>query len=111
MERHRLRLPFAVVATVVAAGAATLALRPRTGLIEPAAVDAKAYFSAGQIERAREFRGPQRALGIAALAVSGGVLALVALRPPRPVRRALARAEARPLAGAAAAGAGLSVVL
>ena len=111
MERHRLRLPFAVVTTVVAAVAATVALRPRTGLIEPAAVEPKAYFSPSQIERAEDFRGPQRALGVAGLAVSGGVLAVIALRPPRAVRRALARAEARPLAGGAAVGAGLSLGL
>jgi STE24 endopeptidase len=111
MERNRLRLPFAVVATIVAVGAATVALRPRTGLIEPAPVDAKAYFSHGQIERAYAFRATQRLLGLAAVVVSGGVLVVVALRPPRAARRWLARAEARPLAGAAAVGAGLSLVL
>ncbi|HEV2773228.1 MAG TPA: hypothetical protein VGV57_10460, partial [Thermoleophilaceae bacterium] len=111
MGINRLRLPFAVVATVVAATAATVALRPRSGLIEPAAVDAQAYFSAAEIERARAFRGPQRVLGIGGLVVSGGVLALVALRPPRAVRRSLERAGRRPLAGSAAAGAGLSLAL
>ena len=111
MERHRLRLPFAVVATVAAAVAATVALRPRTGLIEPAAVEATAYFSRTQIERAQDFRGPQRLLGLAGLGVSGGVLAVIALRPPGAVRRALRRTEARPVAGGAAVGAGLSLVL
>ncbi len=111
MGINRLRLPFAVVATVVAATAATVALRPRSGLIEPAAVDAQAYFSAAEIERARAFRGPQRVLGVGGLVVSGGVLALVALRPPRAVRRSLERAGRRPLAGSAAAGAGLSLAL
>ncbi|MDQ3241526.1 MAG: hypothetical protein M3Q43_09130, partial [Actinomycetota bacterium] len=89
MERHRLRLPVAVAATVAAAALATFALRPRTGLIEPAAVDPQAYFSPAELERAREFRGPQRALGLAGLVVSGGILAVLALRPPRRVRRAL----------------------
>src|SRR5215218_3729847 len=111
MERDRLRLRFAVVATVVAAVAATVALRPRAGLLEPAAVEPTAYFSPAQIERAEDFRGPQRALALAGLALGGGVLAAIALRPPRAVRRAVARAERRRLVGGAAVGAGLSVVL
>jgi len=111
MERDRLRLPFAVVATVVAAGVATFALRPRSGLIEPAAVQPQAYFSAAELARASEFRGPQRVLGAAGLVVSGAVMTLLVLRPPRAVRRGLGRAGARPLAGGAAAGAGLSLVL
>jgi STE24 endopeptidase len=111
MLRHRLRLPVAVAATVAAAALATFALRPRTGLIEPAAVDPQAYFSPAELERAREFRGPQRALGLAGLLVSGGILAVLALRPPRRVRRALEAAGRRPLGGGAAAGAAISVVL
>ena len=111
MGINRLRLPFAVVATVVAATVATVALRPRSGLIEPAAVDPQAYFSAAEIERARAFQGPQRTLGAGGLLVAGGVLALIALRPPRAVRRALERTAPRPLAGGAAAGAGLALVL
>lgn len=111
MGMNRLRLPFAVVATVVAATVATVALRPRSGLIEPAAVDPQAYFSAAEIERARAFRGPQRVLGVGGLVVSGGVLVLVALRPPRVVRRSLERAGRRPVVGGAAVGAGLSLVL
>jgi len=96
---------------VVAAGAATLILRPRSGLIEPAAVDPKAYFSAADLERAADFRGLQRVIGLGSLAVSAGTLALLALRPPLPVRVLLDRAGARPLLGAAAVGAGLSLVL
>lgn len=104
-------MPLAVVAVAVCAGAATLLLRPRGGVIEPAAVEAQAYFSPAQLDRAEEYRGPQRLIGLGGLAVSGGVLALLALRPPRRVRRALERAGRRPVLGAAAAGAGLSVVL
>jgi len=96
---------------VVAAGAATLILRPRSGLIEPAAVDPKAYFSAADLERAADFRGLQRVIGLGSLAVSAGTLAVLALRPPLPVRVLLDRAGARPLLGAAAVGAGLSLVL
>ena len=95
----------------MAAGAATLILRPRSGLIEPAAVDPKAYFSAADLERAADFRGLQRVIGLGSLVVSAGTLAVLALRPPLPVRVLLDRAGARPLLGAAAVGAGLSLVL
>ena len=96
---------------VVAAGTATLILRPRGGYIEPTAVQAEAYFSPAQLERAQEFRGPQRALGLAGMGLSAATLALIALRPPRRVRRLLERADKRPLRGAALTGAGLSVTL
>ena len=46
-----------------AAGVATLALRPRSGLIEPAPVGARDYFSSDEIDRARAYQRPQRALG------------------------------------------------
>jgi STE24 endopeptidase len=108
MEDRRSRLPLAILAVAGAAAAATLILRPRNGLIEPAAVDVEAYFSADQLERAHEFRDPQRILGLAGLAVTGGTLALLALRPPRAVMAPLAR---RPLLGAAAVGAGIAVGL
>lgn len=92
----------------IAAGAATLLLRPRGGLIEPAAVDTTAYFSPRQLERARDFRDGQRLLAYAGLALSGGALAALALRPPR---RLLDRLGRRPLLGGAAAGAGISLTL
>ena len=111
MEGHRSRLPLAILGVVVAAGAATLILRPRSGLIEPAAVDATAYFSPAELERADDFRSGQRLLALAGLGVSGATLAFLALRPPPPVRRALELAGRRPIAGGAAAGAGIAVLL
>ena len=90
---------------MVAAAAATLLLRPRGGLIEPAAVDATAYFSPADLERAEDFRGPQRLLALAGLGLSGVTLVLIALRLPRE------RLRGRPLWGAAGAGAGLALVL
>jgi len=101
----------AVVIAVVAAGAATLILRPRTGLIEPAAIDPTAYFSAAELRRAEDFRGLQRLIGVGGLLVSAGTLALLALRPPRRVRRSLERAESHPVRGGALVGAGLSLTL
>jgi STE24 endopeptidase len=108
VKAGRSRLPLAVLAAVVAAGAATFLLRPRSGVIDPAAVDVEAYFSRAQIERAEDFRDTQRLLGLAGLAVSGVTLGLLAWRPPRRLFDPLAR---RPLLGGAAAGAGISLLL
>jgi STE24 endopeptidase len=104
----RSRLPLAILVAVVAAGAATFLLRPRSGLIEPAPVDVEAYFTALQLDRAEDYRSVQRLLGLGGLVVSTGTLALLALRPPK---RLLERLERRPLLGAAAAGAGISLLL
>ena len=104
----RSRLPLAIVVAVAAAGAATFLLRPRTGLIEPAAVDVQGYFTALQLERAEDFRTVQRLLGVGGLVVGTGTLALLAWRPPRRVFDRLAR---RPVLGGAAAGAGISLLL
>ena len=92
-----------------AAGVATLALRPRSGLIEPAPVGARDYFSSDEIDRARAYQRPQRALGLAAMALDGAALGLLVFRPPPRLQSALATAEHRPLAGAAGVGAGLSI--
>ena len=103
-------LPLAIVMAVVATGAATFALRPR-GLIHPAHVAATDYFSAPELDRAEDFNGPQRLLGLGGLVVTGGTLAWLGVRPPRRVRRLLERGAARPILAAAGAGAGLAVVL
>ena len=110
MQGRRSRLPLAILATVAAAGAATFLLRPRSGIIDPAAVDVEAYFSAAQLERAEDFRDTQRLLGLAGIAVTGATLAMLAWRPPRrlPLAGPLAR---RPLLGGVAAGAGISILL
>ncbi|MGH2838130.1 MAG: M48 family metalloprotease [Thermoleophilaceae bacterium] len=106
MRKVGYTLPVAAVAAVVAAAAATLLMRPRGGLIEPAAVEATAYFSRAQLERAEEFRDPQRLLALAGLGVSGVTLTLLALRGPR---ERLSRL--RPVRGAAAAAGAVSLVL
>jgi STE24 endopeptidase len=111
MGAHRLGLPLAVGIAVACAGAATFALRPRSGLIEPAPVAAEAYFSASQLDRIHDYVEPQRWLGLAALVVEGGTLAVLALRPPRRLRRALERGGRRPILAAAAAGAAFAVLM
>ena len=50
---------------------------PRHGVIEPAPVRAASYFSGTELERARDFRRPQVLLGLAAMAVELGLLALL----------------------------------
>ncbi|MEA2468183.1 MAG: endopeptidase [Thermoleophilaceae bacterium] len=95
----------------MAAGAATFALRPRSELIKPAPVAATDYFSASQLDRIHDYRDPQRWLGIGGLVVSTGTLTLLAVRPPRRVRRALERGARRPILAAAATGGALSLVL
>ncbi|HEX2070928.1 MAG TPA: M48 family metalloprotease [Thermoleophilaceae bacterium] len=111
MAAHRSRLPLAIAVAVVAAAAATLLLRPRDGLIEPAAVNATAYFSATDLQRAEDFRDLQRVLGLAGVVLSGLTVALIALRPPRLVRRAVERAGRRPLLGAAVVAAGIALAV
>jgi STE24 endopeptidase len=101
----------AILLAVVAAIAATVVLRPGGGMVEPTAVEPTAYFSAAQLERAADFRGVQRLLGLAGLLLTAAVLALIALRPPRLVRRAIERAAERPLLGGAAVGAGLAITV
>jgi STE24 endopeptidase len=86
-------------------------LRPRSGVIEPAAVEAKAYFSPGELDRAEDFRSVQRLLGLAGLGLSGFTLAVLAIRPPRGARRLIERAGGRPVRGAAVVGAGLVLVV
>lgn len=104
----RSRLPLAIVVAVAAAAAATFLLRPRSGLISPAPVEVEQYFTAFQLERAEDFRGLQRVLGLAGLGVGIATLAVLAWRPPR---RLMAGLERRPLLGGAAAGAGISLLL
>jgi STE24 endopeptidase len=111
MEAHRLGLPLAVGIAVFAAGAATFVLRPRSELIHPAPVAAEAYFSQSELDRAQDYRGPQRLLGIGALAIEGATLTLLVVRPPRRLRRALERGARRPILAAAAAGVAFTVLL
>jgi STE24 endopeptidase len=102
-----LRVPLAIAVTVVAAAGATLLLRPRSGMIDPAAVDARSYFTAFQLDRAEDYRSVQRLIGAGGIVLGAATLALLAWRPPR----VLERLGKRPILGAAAAGAGLSLLL
>ncbi|MEA2269188.1 MAG: endopeptidase [Solirubrobacteraceae bacterium] len=103
----RWNVPLAVVAALAVAQAGVFLLRPRDGVIDPAPVDPRAHFSRAELERARDFRGPQRLIGLGTLAVEGALLVWLVARPPR----ALTRRRRRPVLAAAAAGAVLSVGL
>src|SRR3954451_8520153 len=96
-RRVAARFGLAAAAAVAAAGL----LRPRDVLIAPAPVPADEHFSASELTRARSFRRPQRALGLAASAVELALLTALATRPPGLLRRA----------HPAVAGGGLSLAL
>lgn len=95
---------------LVAEGAVWL-LRPRDRPIQPVSVPEGRYFTSAEIERGRSFSHGQLWLFVAALGAQGVVLVTLALGHPRVVRRHLERLGARPMIGAAVAGAGLSVTL
>ena len=107
VDRGRTRLPIALVAVAVVAEAAVLLLRPRSGVIDPAPVSARSYFSGAELARAHDFRGPQLALYGGQVLVELGILVLLVRRPPARLRGPFRR----PLVAGAAAGATLSVVL
>jgi STE24 endopeptidase len=105
-----LRVGGAAVAMVVVAEAAVWLLAPREEPLDPVPVSAGEYFDSAQIERAEDYRGPQRLLGYAGIAIEFGLLLAIALGRPAVARRALDRLSARPILGAAAAGAGVAVI-
>ena len=107
MDRTRLRWGAAIVGAVVIAELAVVLLRPRSGVIEPAPVRTESYFSAAEIERARDYRRPQVALFGGVLAVELGLLALLVARPPARLRGPFRR----PVLAGAAAGAALSLAV
>jgi STE24 endopeptidase len=100
-----------VAGALAATEIAVLALRPRSGIIDPLPVDSRSYFSEAEIGRARSFRRPQLALMAAGMLIEGGALRALTRRPPRRLPRRLPRAARRPLPIAAAAGARTSLVL
>jgi STE24 endopeptidase len=106
-RRRGARVLGSVAIALAVAEAAKGLLSPRRGMVEPAPVALKNYFSSAEIERGARFARPQLALGIGRAAIDLGALALLAGRPPR----ILGRPSGRPLLAGAAAGAGMSVVL
>jgi STE24 endopeptidase len=110
-RRGVIRLGAVAVAAVIVAEGAVWLLRPRYLSIPPARVNEHAYFSAAELDRASDFRDTQRLIGLAALAVEGGVLVTLAVWRPPALRKALQGASRRPIVGAAAVGAGIALTL
>lgn len=96
---------------VVVAELAVLVLAPSDPGPEPVAVPESRYFNEAELQRADDYRGPQRWLSVAGIVVDLGLLAALALARPAPLRRTLARLGARPILGAAAAAAGLALLV
>ncbi|HEY7150415.1 MAG TPA: M48 family metalloprotease [Solirubrobacterales bacterium] len=106
-----LRIGVVAVSMVLVAEGAAWLLRPRERPIQPAPVPEGRYFTTAQITRGRSFSEGQLWLFAAALGAQGAVLVTLALGRPGAVRRRLEVLGARPVLGAALAGAGLSVTL
>jgi STE24 endopeptidase len=104
------RLGVTAVAAIVVAEAAAWLLRPRD-IEQPAHADESKYFSHAELTRARSYASGQRLLLVGGLVAEGAVLVLLASGRPEISRRALERLADRPVAGGAAAAAGLSVVV
>ncbi len=105
-----MRVGGVAVAMVIVAEAAVWLLAPRDPPPEPVPVAESDYFGSTELERAHDYRGPQRALMIGGLAVEFGLLACVALGRPARLRRRLQGLASRPLLGAAAAGAAVALL-
>ncbi len=91
MMSRRWRLPVAIVAAVVIAEGAVWLLRPDER-IDPVAVSAQSVAGPRQLERADDYAGGMRLLGLGAIVAQGAVLAFLVARPPRRATRALERA-------------------
>ncbi len=93
MSFPRTRALNALALAAVTAEAAARALSPRDGMLKPLAVEAGSYFSPQEIDRARAFARPQRALGLGAGIAETLTLAAFARRPPAHRSIALAAAQ------------------
>jgi STE24 endopeptidase len=105
-----LRVGGAAVAMVLVAEAAVWLLSPGDDPPDPVPVAESDYFSPAELDRAHDYRDPQRWLGLAGLAVEGAVLVAVAFGRPAALRRRLEGLTARPLLGAAVAGASVALL-
>jgi STE24 endopeptidase len=106
--RRTLGLPIALVAAVVVAEGAVLLFRPRDLGPAPVPVEARAYFSPAQLDRAEDFRTGQLWLYGARLLIEGGVLVFLVRRAPERLRAAGRR---RPVLASAGAAAAISIVI
>ena len=106
-----LRVGVAAAAAVIVAEAAVWALRPRAEVPDPVPVAADRFFDRAQVQRAEDYRDGQRTLLLVGIGIGGIALVALAIGRPRATRRALDALARRPVLGAAAAGAGISIAL
>jgi len=111
LQSRRARIVAAALGAMLAAGFAVLALDPGQPGPAAAAVSELDYFDSAQLEAGRDYRGERRLLGLIGLAVELAALGFLVAGRPRFMRTALERLQARPLLGAAAAGALISLAL
>jgi STE24 endopeptidase len=105
----------AIVAIALAAAAAAelavVLLAPADAGPDPVAVEAARWFDPAETAASRDYQTGQRVLFFVGLGIELVALAALALGRPRRVRRLLERLGARPVVGAAVAGAGISLLL
>lgn len=116
LARVSLRSPGArilavALAALVVAELAVLVLSPDQRGPVPLAVEASEYFDPGALERSVSYRADLRTISIVALIVELAALGALALGRPRRAGELLGRLGKLPLAGAALAGLGLSLLL
>jgi STE24 endopeptidase len=99
------RLPIAIVTALAVAQVAVVLMRPRDRGPDPLPVQARAYFTPEQIQRADAFRHGQIWLGLGQMAIGLAALALLVRYPPRRVM-----AIRRPVLAGAATAATVAVV-
>jgi STE24 endopeptidase len=103
----RVRALWPVLLAAATAETARRVLAPRAPVLDPVRVDVQSYFSAEEIERGRRYARPQLGLMLTRSLVDAVALAWLVRRPPA----ALQRSWSRPVPGAAATAAGLSLAL
>ncbi len=105
------RLVVVAVAAVLVAELAVVLLAPADTGPDPIPVEASQWFDPAASDAAAAYQSGQRNLFLLAFAVELIALAALALGRPRATRRLLDRLGRRPIIGAAAAGAGISLLL
>jgi STE24 endopeptidase len=108
VSRHsRVRVVWPALLAAAAAETGRRLLAPRAPSLAPVRVDVQTYFTTAEIDRGRRYARPQLALMMTRSTLEAVALAQLVRRPPR----ALRRAWPAPVAGGAAAAAGLSLAL
>ena len=87
VQRRRLLALLAVAVALAVAELGVLVLWPDGGVVTPDEVAAERYFSAAQLERAADYRGPQLPIYVAQTLLGLVMLGLLVARPPRVLTR------------------------